>query len=364
MTILSYRNCNVSALAAAVPGNVQVACTDQSHPRAKYIASFIRQIGIRERHISFTEQTALDMGYAAAREALATAGCQAGDIDGIIFLTQSPDLNPGTGNSYLLHYRLGMAMSAFAFDVTLGCSSFPYGLSIACSFLQQEQVHRLLVVAGDTKWADCESLESLSGEYCFLHGEGAVAMLLSDDSDEDVKISLHANGDGYRYLFNPAGGCRNRWRVSRGLKETGAGVPIGQHMDGLEVTSFSTVTVSDSIKEFMGELSTSPDDYDALVLHQANKQIVSTIAKRTGFPMEKVPMSLDRYANTDGASLPLTICDAFNRDLAPGRSMKLLCSAFGTGLSWGICSLSIKTDVVSPIVNVDDEYFSELDLTN
>ncbi len=364
MILQNFDKCNIAALACAVPANIQKANLDPNHPNAAYISSFVRQIGVKERHISFTEQTALDMAIVASKAAIRHAGLNVSELDGVIFLTQTPDLNQGTGNSFLLHYCLGMEHSAFAFDISLGCAAFPYGLSVALSYLQQENIHNILLINGDTKWNYSPSLEFLKGEYCFLHGEGATALVLTDKGVNDTKIALCADGSGYKYLFNPAGGIRNKWRVKQGLTRTSNGVKVGQYMDGIEITSFSTDTVVDSIKEFMAEISTTNNDYDALVLHQANKQIIKTIARRLNFPTSKIPVSLDRYGNTDGASPTLTICDGLNREKVPNQKLRILCSAFGLGLSWGICDFYINTNNVLPIMTVEDNQFTETFLTS
>jgi hypothetical protein len=68
-------------------------------------------------------------------------------------------------------------------------------------------------------------------------------------------------------------------------------------------------------------------------------------------------MTLDKYANTDGASIPITRADAFYK--SDRTKLNLLCSGFGTGLSWAVGELSINPKIIGPIIEVEDERFTD-----
>ena len=73
-------------------------------------------------------------------------------------------------------------------------------------------------------------------------------------------------------------------------------------------------------------------DVQWLVPHQANKRIIEATASRTGMPMEKVMMNIDRYGNTTNGTLPLCLAD-YESQLKKGD--KLIFAAFGGGFTWG-----------------------------
>lgn len=353
MPFLHFDNIGIASLACAVPEYTQRVNDDPHFANADYIRSFIRQIGIKQRQISLIEQTCTDLGYAAARHALEYAGWDEQSLDVLIFLSQMPDFNPGTGNAFILHKHLGLSTSTMAFDITLGCSSFPYGLSVCASLLQQKHINRAIMISGDNVWPCVADRETLIAENAFLFGEGTTALLLEKKENSPLDISLFSNGNGYEYLFNPRAGSRNNWRSGHTITLSGGQIinppPVrtGQYMDGPEITVFSTSTVVDSINDFLANMGKLISDYDALVLHQANRQIVRTIAKRLGAPEGMVPISLDRYANTSGASVPLTITDAYGKQ-EDGR-LELLTCAYGIGLSWGIAAFGIEARAIRPI---------------
>lgn len=350
MPDFEFNNVRIAGLATAVPENIQTldeaAKTDPAQ-----VKSFCKYTGVQSRHVSISRQTNLDLGCAAAEKILAKAGWSKDSLDGLIFLTQTPDFNAGTGNSFLAHYILGLKEDCMVFDIPLACSSFPYGLTVAASLLQQTQ--RILIISGDTQWHFYnQGRPAALPDGGFMFGEASSAILLEKaPGSHPMHISLFTDGSGYKYLFNPLGGARNAWENAGPLllPSGEVHVPVGKfgYMDGIEITNFSTTKVVEDIKLFLERHNKSLDDFDGLVLHQANKQIVKTMARRLKADMNKVPLSLDRYGNTSGASVLVTMTDAY---AGHGRkSLELLVSAFGTGLSWGIVSLAIEPDVIEPV---------------
>ena len=354
MTLLHFDNVGIAALAGALPEHIQTINTDPNHPKAAYAEMFVKQTGVRQRHISITEQTATDLGYAALLRALEKAGWEAESLDGLIFLTQTPDFNNATGNAFVLHNHLNMREDVLAFDIAQGCASFPYGFSVCAALLQQTHVRRIAMISGDTMWPSYSSPDALLADPTFLTGEGSTALLLEKKENSPVDISLYTDGSGYYFLYDPWTGCRNARRRVKGIMPNGEVYNGGSYMDGMEITTFATMRVVDSIKEFLQTQGKSVGDYDGLVLHQANKQIVKTMARRLKVDMSKVPTTMERLGNTNGASVTLTMVDAYAGSRK--ESLNLLISAFGIGLSWGVVSLTIDPSVIVPMLTCSNRF--------
>ena len=90
-------------------------------------------------------------------------------------------------------------------------------------------------------------------------------------------------------------------------------------------------------------------------MHQANQFIIKQISRRIGAAQEQVLISLDRYGNTGGISIPLTICDAFGDDNDMEKK-NVLAAGFGIGLSWGITSFEIDPKNILPVLETDSYY--------
>ena len=99
-------------------------------------------------------------------------------------------------------------------------------------------------------------------------------------------------------------------------------------MDGAEVFNFSIETEPKAIAEILELSNSTQEDIDYIVFHQANKYIISNIARRLKFPLEKAPSeTTGKYGNQSSASIPCTICDAINEDVNT-KKIKLVLSGF------------------------------------
>ena len=122
-------------------------------------------------------------------------------------------------------------------------------------------------------------------------------------------------------------------------------------MKGMAVFEFSITDVPKLINDFYMETKTTSDDYDSFILHQANLYILKQISRKCKIPMEKIPVSIDRFGNNSSNSIPLVLSDHFSNK---SEFLKLFISGFGAGLSWGCGTISIHTDVIFPIIESDD----------
>lgn len=86
--------------------------------------------GIKARRVSHVSTQAL--ATLAARRALACAGLDAGELDGIILATATPGTLVPNGAS-AVQQALG-AHKAAVFDLNAACTGFVYALSVATSW--------------------------------------------------------------------------------------------------------------------------------------------------------------------------------------------------------------------------------------
>ena len=78
----------------------------------------------------------------------------------------------------------------------------------------------------------------------------------------------------------------------------------------------------------------SIDAVDLFIPHQANLRIIDAGLERLGIPRDRTMVTLDRFANTAAASIPIALDEAARSSrLRPG--MNVLVTGFGAGLTWG-----------------------------
>ena len=273
-------------------------------------------------------------------------------IDAIIFVTQTPDYKlPST--ACIMQDKLGCKTSTIAFDISLACSGFIYGLFTACSFITGGGIKRVLLLCGDTQ---TKLYHSEDKNVSFLLGDAGTATIIDYyKNSEPISITLRTDGSGYDTMIVPAGGFRKPSNEFTGkiVKNKDGDIRSEEHlhMKGIEVFKFAATTVFETIKSFMDEIKISNNEIDYLFLHQANKFMTDKIAQKLNIPKEKVPYSLEYFGNTSSASIPLTIANYFS-NYSKSFTKRCILSGFGNGLSWGVADVKFKNTYCLPIQEI------------
>lgn len=197
-------------------------------------------------------------------------------------------------------------------------------------------------MVGDVSTATC-SYEDKS-TYPLFGDAGTVTALEFSDTAKPMTFNLQSDGSGFEAIIIPHGGIRNRAsKASFDKKEIDKGIVRADYnlaLNGLEVFNFSIKEVPLALKNFFQDTETTTEDYDYFLMHQANKLMNETIRKKIKFEEEKVPYSMKKFGNTSSASIPLTLVTQLREELQ-SKSLNLLMTGFGVGLSWGVTSLSL-----------------------
>ncbi|RIX52036.1 ketoacyl-ACP synthase III [Paenibacillus nanensis] len=339
-----FNNIYIGGIACAVPEKVEKITDYIDELGEDEINKFIDTTGVRERRVVTGNQTTSDMCFVAAEQLMKEKQIDKDSIDAIIFLTQSADyIQPAT--SHVIHKRLGLSKNCIAFDINLGCSGYVYGMYLASTMLQGGSFRKILFLAGEMAVENPET----SIKDVILFGHAGTATLIERGNTE-MKCLLKANGEGYSSLIIPGGGMRKPITSSTNFYKDTA-----YHMDGAEVFGFTITEIPRAFKEFFDLYGGNIDNYDYCVFHQANLLILKQLARKIKVPLEKMPISLDRYANTSSASIPLGIVDLCEREQVP-ETLNLITSGFGVGLSWGVVSFEVESKNVLPMIYTSDYY--------
>lgn len=345
MVFSEYKGIRIAAIAAAVPEGIidiaEMANSPEEDPR--FIRNFMKNTGIAYKRQCDFGQTAADYSYSAAKQMQAEGKYNPSEIGVLVNVTQNPDYRtPST--ACVLHKRLELSKDCLAFDINLGCSGFVYGVSLASSLLLTSNAKKALVLVGDTLARERKNSKNRrTSNTRLLFGDASAAILLEKKDGYSIKSALMSDGTGYKALATPYGA----WKHPEG--------PESVPGDDIAVFNFTISEVPKLLKEFMQCNHATIDEYDDLILHQANMMIVKNIAKRVKMPMENVPISLDRFGNTSGASVPLTIVDKYG-DINEDREVNLLTSAFGIGLSWGVIGCKVNINDILPLTYGKDRF--------
>jgi 3-oxoacyl-[acyl-carrier-protein] synthase III len=339
------KNVEIKGIACAVPDRIIENETYKEVFGEESVQKFINMTGVKTRHVALDEQCTSDLCYVAAKRLMEKLNWEPSSIDALILITQTPDYAvPAT--ACVLQHRLELAEDCVAFDINLGCSAYVYGVWLAATMISTQNFNRVLLLVGDTSNFGINPNDSAT---TMIFGDGGTATALEKSEGKDMKYFLKTKGSGFKNIIVPAGHARTRGKTNNEASD------FDLSMNGSAVFTFTITDVPKSINSFMSLYNIDKNDVDMFVFHQANLFILKHLAKKLGIPMDKVPVSIDRYGNTSGESIPLTLVDALGGSQS-NETIKLLLCGFGIGLSWGGIYLEMDKSVCLPMIYTNEYY--------
>ncbi|HGE70524.1 TPA: ketoacyl-ACP synthase III [Candidatus Poribacteria bacterium] len=286
-----------------------------------------RRTGMVERRIADENTASSDLGIKASLNAIESAGIDPSEIELIIVPTVTPDMFfPSTACFIQKGIKAG---NAAAFDISAGCSGFPYGLAIADQFIRCGTYKTVLVVAAETlskitDWTDRST--------CVLFGDAAGAAILQATDEDKGIISFYLAADGnysdYELLGIPGGGSRNP-----SSHET---VDKRMHyikMRGQELFKLGVKAMAEAGLKALKSANLTLDDIKLVIPHQANKRMIDAVGEHLGLPEDKLFINVEKYGNTSS----VTMAVALDESIREGKLVSgdyVLIVAFGSGLTW------------------------------
>jgi len=305
------------------------------------VAKIDAKTGISCRHIAAPGECSSDLAVAAAQKLFASGACVAGDVDFVLFCTQSPDhFLPTT--ACLVQDRLGIPTTAGALDFNLGCSGFVYGLGLAEGLISSGQASRVLLLTAETyskflnpRDRSVRTIFGDAGAATLLHAVETPAPLLGP-------FVYGTDGAGGPNLVVPAGGMRrpHSEATAREAEAEQGNVRSADNlfMDGPEIFNFTLTAVPESVDRLLKKSGLSLDQVDLFVFHQANRYMLDHLRKRLHIPVEKFVLAMADCGNTVSSTIPIALkCAAAKGQLQ--RDSVVMLVGFGVGYSWGATML-------------------------
>jgi 3-oxoacyl-[acyl-carrier-protein] synthase-3 len=287
-----------------------------------------KRTGIKERHIAAKDETTSDMGVEASKLAIQRSGIALEDIDMLICATISPDYFCMPSTATIISTKLGLK-NVTAFDISAACTGFVYILSIAKAFIESGMKKNILIVGSEKLSAITDYTDRGT---CILFGDGAGAAVISaTDNKEEAIIDVHTGADGTYadLLMTPNGGTGS---PHDSLEQEARSCFM--QMKGNETFKVAVRTLTKDVVEILADNEIESSSIKHFVPHQANYRIIKAVGDALKLTKEQVILTVDKYGNTSGASIPMAINDIYEQ----GRLQKgdlMLLDAFGGGLTWG-----------------------------
>ena len=287
-----------------------------------------KRTGIKERHIAAEDEFTSDLGVKAAQKAIERSGVALEDIDMVVCATISPDYFCMPSTATIISTKLGIK-NVTAFDISAACTGFVYILAIAKAFIESGMKKNVLIIGAEKLSAITDYTDRGT---CILFGDGAGAAVISatDNKDEAI-IDVHTGADGEYadLLMTPNGGSGS---AHDALDSEAASCFM--QMKGNETFKVAVRTLTKDVKEILEHNNIKSEDIKHFIPHQANYRIIKAVGDALKMRDEQVVLTVHKYGNTSGASIPMAINDLYESgELEAGEIMLL--DAFGGGLTWG-----------------------------
>ncbi|KPW71942.1 3-oxoacyl- synthase III [Pseudomonas syringae pv. coriandricola] len=229
-------------------------------------------------------------------------------IDVLIVVTQNGDEEGLPHTAAIVQDKLGLSTNVAAFDISLGCSGYVYGIYALKGFMEAAGLKNGLLITADpySKIVDPEDRNTT-----MLFGDAATATWMGEGADWQLgKAKFGTDGSGAPHL-----------KVSNGIF----------FMNGRQVFNFALLKVPAHLHELLAESNLTPDDIDAFCIHQGSAAIVDAVARRFEDKPEKFLKDMVETGNTVSSSIPLLI----EKHVLGSSWNRVALSGFGVGLSWG-----------------------------
>ena len=285
--------------------------------------------GMFERHFAADTEAASDLAYKAADAAIYNSNAtRHKDIEMIIVATISGDYAfPAT--ACVVQKKLGLKEIP-AFDIGAGCSGFVYGLDVAKQYIENGVCSNILVIGVEVlsrviNWQDRGT--------CVLFGDGAGAAIVkraeNNTISQIIDSKITADASDWELLLQQAGGSR--------MPASHETVNANLHtisMEGNKIFKRAVTSMANISSELLKKHNYQLKDIDWIIPHQANSRIIEAVAEKLKTPMDKVIVTVDKYANTSASSIPLALNFAI-KERRVKRGDIVLLTAFGAGLTYG-----------------------------
>lgn len=295
-------------------------------------------IGFQHIHRASENEQPLDMGVAAAREAIADAGLVPKDIDLIIFVSAGDYDYRFWSPASAVVKELGCAHT-YAFELRNGCA----GGNLACTTVaglmdRDSSIQNALVICADTLSRLVTPRDPACGPLLYF-GDGAAAVVLrrnhpryrlmgfSEHTDGDLSAMLRIEVGGTRQPFTPE---FDDWQNTY------------SRVDGKQFADLINRVYLDAyIKVINRACNLSGHtiaEIDYLLMNQIKVSLRDDLMDRLGLPLSKTFNSLVEMGHIGPADAFFTMAGAHRQKLIKEGDL-LVVATSGLGFSWAATSV-------------------------
>jgi len=269
-----------------------------------------------------------EIAIEASRQALAQAGLQGADLDGVICSASNIQR---AYPAVAIEIQQALGAGGYAFDMNVACSSATFGIEQAVNAIKAGQARRLLVVnpeitSGHHEWRD--------RDCHFIFGDVCTAVIVERAQDATAPEQWEVLGTRLATQFS--NNIRNNFGfLNRSEDSDPQARDKTFRQEGRKVFKEVVPIAAAHIEGHLSALGLESTQVRRYWLHQANQSMNQLVIKKlvgAEAGQDVAPIILDEFANTASAGSVI----AFHQhrgDLVAGH-VGVICS-FGAGYSVG-----------------------------
>lgn len=305
------------------------------------IAKFQQITEIAERRYANPDQTASDLGFLAAQDALTSSGIDKETLDYIIVAHNFGDVAAHSNRVNMVPSIASKVKALLcvnnadcvAYDLPFGCPGWVEALIQANYFIRSGDAKRCLVIGAETlsRVIDPHDRDSM----IFSDGSGAVILEASTHDSQGIlahKTQTHAVA--YANLLT-MGSSYSPFEVDKN--------DLFIKMNGRKVYEFALEHVPQVIKSVLDKAGVPLEAVHKILIHQANHKMDQAILDRVFKLFGKksvtpgiMPMTIERFGNSSVATVP-TLLDLILKnklaDHAIRQQDKVIMASVGAGMN-------------------------------
>ncbi len=266
--------------------------------------------GIKERRYAAASDTVASIGTRAALDCLERCGLKAADL-GMILVSSGSAERFCPGPASLIAMSLGLTMTP-ALDLPMASAGSLVALAMAAR-LAPSTGH--ILVVGSEIMSRRVAHTPEGKDTAILFGDGAGACIVSPDAGFASIVDSCIFTDGT---------MAEALSIDNNLI----------HMDGAAVIRHVSRKLPQAIATVLERNRITAQGVGTFLLHQANLNLITRIAKSLEAPAERFFANIQRYGNTSSASMLIAAAEWWQEKAGTIRE-PLVLAAFGVGLNWG-----------------------------
>ena len=306
---------------------------------SKNIIQKFREItGITERRYALPDQSASELGFISAREALKSSDVDKETLDYVIVAHNFGDVR---NNRSSLVPSLASRVKAqleiknpncIAYDIAFGCPGWLEGVIQANYFIRSGDAKRCMVIGTETlsRVTDPHDRDSM----IYSDGAGAVILEATESGKGIIAHKTqtfatdHVNLLRTDVSYSDFNGDKNDLFIK---------------MNGRKVYEFALTFVPELVKTVIDKAGLKLEDISKVLLHQANDKMDTAIVERLfklygiqEVPKEIMPMTIGFLGNSSVATIP-TLLDLILKGKLEGQRIregeKVVMASVGAGMN-------------------------------